>query len=97
MRNQQLKELLTRIPPSPETDELQDLLTNMERETMKDTRRLQFMEDHLARPCEIKGGAEDGHVGIAWAVSAHGGTLRETLDVLIGKSNAKAMRGGADA
>ena len=87
MRNQQLRELLTRIPASPETDELQDLLTNMEREAMADTRRLNFMSEHLARPCEIKGGAEDGHVGVAWAVSAHGGTLRETLDVIMGGSN----------
>jgi hypothetical protein len=32
MKNQQLRELLLRIPPSKETDELQDLLTNMEKE-----------------------------------------------------------------
>lgn len=32
--NAQLRELLTRIPCSPETDELQDLLTLMERERL---------------------------------------------------------------
>lgn len=32
MINEQLRELLIRIPASPETDELQDLLTSMEKE-----------------------------------------------------------------
>jgi hypothetical protein len=43
--NAQLRDLLTRIPASPETDELQDLLTLMENERL---RRNTTMRDALA-------------------------------------------------
>ena len=50
--------------------------------TVTDFDRIQYLERHPLKQ-EVVGGAEDGHQGVCWAVGAHSGTLRETLDILI--------------
>lgn len=61
--------------------------TSEEVDAMKlDKKRLDFMEEHPLKT-QIHGGAEDGHEGVAWAVSSHGGTLRDALDAWMEDSN----------
>lgn len=76
----QLRELLTRIPASPETDELQSLLELMLAEYTADSLRLDAMDKFLVRPCEVQGGPDDGHLGKCWAIAAFSGTLRQAID-----------------
>lgn len=54
--------------------------------TVTDTDRINWLEAHPL-PTEVRGGAEDGHIGKAWAVAAHSGTLREAIDMLMLSEN----------
>lgn len=44
-----------------------------------DKARLDWLAAHPLET-QIKGGSDDGHVGIFWGIGAHSGTLRETID-----------------
>lgn len=56
MKNQQIRELLTRIPASPERDELQNLFESMER-------------DRLLKMANIRDALQDAESGLILAVA----------------------------
>ncbi len=47
-----------------------------------DKNRVDWLEAHPLQT-EIRGGNEDGHMGKAWAISAHSGTFREAIDLIM--------------
>lgn len=59
---------------------------------ISDTDRINWLESKPL-PTKVKGGLDDGHVAKFWGISAHSGTLRETIDhmILTGSERTKLL------